>query len=89
VFADVAAAFLFALDYDENFARSGDLLLTVVGPPDPEDEDPEPAPVISIRKLNHAVLDPPRRRVIGCTVLLDYVAIGGELEVYTPPEPEP
>lgn len=72
-FATPTAAELFALDYDRTFARDGLLML----------ESPQSGGGVS-RRYFAAVVRPPSREVIGVTVLLSYVAVGGQI-FPTPP----
>ena len=73
-FATATAAELFALDYDRTYARDGLLML----------ESPQPGGGVSRRYLATVVVRPPAREVIGVTVLLSYVAVGGQISA-TPP----
>lgn len=70
-FATPAAAQLWCLDYHADFPSSGVLYLDAVAP----------GGTVQRRTMADTVVDPPRRRVIGATVLLDYTARGGELAV--------
>lgn len=69
VFATPAAAFLYSLDHDSLIPRQGVLVLDAVAP----------GGAVSSRWLMDMVINPPLRRVIGCTVLLDYTATGGAI----------
>lgn len=66
-FASVLAAQGWALDYDADFARSGTLYLDAL----------DTTGIITRRTMANAVVDPPVRRCIGATVLLDYTVRGG------------
>ena len=61
LFATPAEAWLWAMDYDWIYARTGELELDTLA---------------GIRRLQNAVVSPPRRRVVGCTVLMDYQVVG-------------
>ena len=69
---------LWAIDYDGSAARAGTLTIYshVSGEAD------------AVRELANAVVKPPRRRVIGCSVLLTYSVTGGAFTVVEA-EPEP
>lgn len=65
LFANPAAAFLFVLDHDAAIPREGIVQFEVEGPAG-----------TSLRHLTGAVVNPPSRRCIGCTALLEYTATG-------------
>ncbi len=68
VFATPSAAFLYALDHDSNRGREGYVDFMVDG---------------AVRRLEKAVVSPPERRVIGCTVSLRYTLTGaGFIGIY-------
>lgn len=67
VFATVAEAFLYSLDHDGALPRAGTLIL----------ETAKPSGAAYSRHLMDVVISPPSRRVVGCSVLLDYTATGG------------
>lgn len=69
LFATAGAAFLYALDHDTGFVRQGVLYLDAG---------------TDTRALLDCVVSPPTRRVIGCTVLLDYTATGSKIVVPAP-----
>ena len=69
LFATVEEAWLFCLDYDRLTPRSGTLLLDAVGP----------AGDVDRRHLTNAVVKPPQRRNVGCSVLLSYSVDGSEI----------
>ena len=73
-FASPAEAQQWALDYDADFPRSGTLYLDTVSP----------LGLIVRRVMANAVVDPPRRRLAGATVLLDYSVRGGAISVDIP-----
>lgn len=75
LFATPAEAELWCLDYDSATPRSGDLYLDSIAPDG----------AVTRRVLAGAVIQPPRRRTIGCTALMDYEAIGGALTVGVDP----
>lgn len=66
-FATAAAAWLFDLDYDRTRPREGTLVLEALSTTGDA----------SVRHLLNALVEPPRRRVTGCTVLLSYLVTGG------------
>jgi hypothetical protein len=63
-FSTAAEAWLWALDYDWLYPRTGELELDAV---------------TGIRRMQNAVVSPPRRRVVGATVLLDYSVLGSRI----------
>lgn len=69
LFATSAEAELWCLDYDATDPRSGDLWLDAIAPDG----------AITRRVMAGCVVQPPRRRTIGCTALIDYEAIGGAI----------
>jgi hypothetical protein len=73
LFATPAEAELWCHDYEAAFPRSGTLLLDSISP----------LGVITRRQLANARVAPPRRRVTGASVLLDYSASGGEITAWT------
>jgi hypothetical protein len=74
-FATPAEALLWCLDYDGDFPRAGELVFDAIAP----NGD------VSRRKMLTTVVDPPSRRIIGATALVDYSVKGGQVEVATPP----
>ena len=71
-FATPALAELFAADYDTTYPRSGYVFLTTTGA------------TPSWRYLPDAVVDPPEREVIGCSVILNYTITGGLMSTDIP-----
>lgn len=69
IFDSAAEAWLWALDYDATFPREGILRLDAL----------DATGVIHRRHLSAAVVAPPRRRVIGRSVLLDYQVDGSAI----------
>lgn len=69
LFATAAEAQLYVLDYDRTMPRSGTLQIDSIAPNG----------VVTRRHLLQAVVSPPRRRAVGCTVLLDYQVRGSEV----------
>lgn len=69
-FASPDAAAAWALDVDGMIPRSGTLVMD--------------SGVASIRYMEAAVVDPPSRRVSGCSVLLSYTATGGAITAGIP-----
>ena len=67
-FASVAEAQLWALDYEAAFPRSGVLYFDSVN-----------GSYTHRRQMANAVVDPPRRRVMGASVMLDYTVRGGAI----------
>jgi hypothetical protein len=74
-FATPAAAQLWCLDYHATFPTSGTLYFDAIAP----------GGGITRRTMADTVVDPPRRRVVGATVLLDYNVKGGVIAAGTPP----
>jgi hypothetical protein len=70
-FATPAAAELWCLDYHGSFPSSGTLYFDAVAPNG----------TVSRRTMENAVVDPPRRRCIGATALVDYTVRGGSIAV--------
>jgi hypothetical protein len=68
-FATPDEASLAALDHDSEHPREGILILEVTAP----------GGAVSTRHLLDAVVSPPQRRCIGCTVLYAYQVTGGEI----------
>lgn len=68
-FASADVASLAALDHDSGHPREGILILEVTAP----------GGAVSGRHLLDAVVSPPQRRCIGCTVLYAYQVTGGEI----------
>lgn len=69
IFDSAAEAWLWALDYDATFPREGILQMDAV----------TAGGAILRRRLSNAVVSPPRRRVIGRSVLLDYQVDGSAI----------
>jgi hypothetical protein len=67
MFATPAEAFLFDLFYDSNYPREGSLIMDAIAPNG----------TITRSSMANALVSPPARRVIGCTVMLDYTVSGG------------
>lgn len=65
IFATADAAALWALDHDASYPREGTLLIDPAGDGGID------------RYLENAVISPPSRRIIGCSVLLSYTVTGG------------
>lgn len=74
-FSTSALASAYALMVDTAIPRSGILVL----------EDFSPGGEWSEHRMANAVVSPPRRKCIGCTVMLDYVVTGGAITEITPP----
>ena len=70
-FASPAEAQLWCLDYHGATPSSGTLYFDAIAP----------GGSVSRRTMANAVIDPPRRRVVGATVLLDYTVRGGVIAV--------
>ena len=70
VFATALAAFHHAADYDAAGDRAGTLRLDTVSP----------GGTVVSREMPGAVVSPPRRRLDGCTLWLDYTVRGGGIE---------
>ena len=68
-FPTVPHASMWLLDYDRTFPREGIAVF----------EDVSPLGAILRRHLLSAVVSPPSRRHIGCTVFLDYTITGSEI----------
>jgi hypothetical protein len=68
LFATPALAEAWALDYDSTFHRAGNLRIDTVA-----------GATTTTRYMNDCVVLPPSRQVIGCSVLLQYTAIGGAI----------
>lgn len=75
-FPSVPHATMFMLDYDRTMPREGILVL----------EDVSPLGAVLRRHLLNAVVDPPRRRHLGATVILDYSVRGSEV-IYVAGDP--
>lgn len=73
MFDTPAEAQLWCLDYHATFPSSGTLYFDAISP----------GGIISRRAMANTVVDPPRRRCIGATALLDYTARGGEITAVT------
>jgi hypothetical protein len=73
-FATPQAAELYALDLD-TAARAGILIMEAVGSGG------------GYRQMANTVINPPARRLAGCTLFLDYTAQGGAITAWTPPPP--
>lgn len=69
VFASNAEAESFAITYDKVFSRSGTLGIEILGA----------GGAFLPHTIANAVVDPPRRKVIGCSVILRYEARGGQI----------
>jgi hypothetical protein len=69
LFDTVAEAQLWCLDYHSGFPSSGSLYFDAIAPNGS----------ITRRVMADAVVNPPQRRVIGATALLDYTVQGGEI----------
>jgi hypothetical protein len=69
MFETASDAWLYDLDYDRTMPRSGTLVMEALNT----------SGLASIRHLLNAHVDPPRRRVTGCTVFLAYTVTGGEI----------
>ncbi len=70
LFATRALAEQYALDYDLAAPRTGILYLTTVG---------DDGTTLVTRYLQNAVVSPPTRKVMGCTVFLTYSVTGGSI----------
>lgn len=68
-FPSVPHASMWLLDYDRTFPREGIAVF----------EDTSPLGAVLRRHLLSAVVSPPRRRFVGCTVFLDYEINGSEI----------
>jgi hypothetical protein len=75
-FANPAEALLWCLDYDGAFPRSGELIFEAIAPNGG----------VTRRKMLTTVVDPPSRRIIGATALVDYTVKGGAVEPMTSPD---
>jgi len=73
-FASPAEAWLWCLDYETAFVRSGDLVLEAIAPDGSS----------AWRRMRNTLVDPPVRRCIGATALVDYRVQGGVIEPFTP-----
>ena len=69
LFATANEAEMFSADYDSTSPRSGTLILEFV----------QPLGSVTRRYLRKAVVFPPVRQVIGCTVILNYTVRGGAI----------
>lgn len=74
LFDSAAAAELFALTYDTTYARTGTLVAEVQ----------TGSNTVSKRYLRNAVVSPPARQVIGCTVLMSYTVTGSNWQTTRP-----
>jgi hypothetical protein len=72
--ATPAEAFLWCLDYETDFARSGDLVFEAIAPDGSS----------TWRRMRNTLVDPPVRRCNGATALVDYRVQGGVIEPFTP-----
>lgn len=70
IFDTPALAELWCLDYEAAFPRDGTLIMDAIAP----------GGVVTRRHLLNAVVSPPSRRCIGCTVQLDYQVEGGQVQ---------
>lgn len=69
LFASPAAAQLWCLDYETSYPRSGTLYLDAIST----------TGTVTRRAMANTVVDPPRMRTIGATVMCDYIARGGAI----------
>lgn len=75
LFATPAEAQLWCLDYHTAFPSTGSLYFDAIAPDG----------TISRRTMANSVVDPPRRSVIGASVMLDYSVQGGIIATGSPP----
>ena len=68
-FSTPQAAFLYSLDYAASHPRDGILQMDTIGS----------WGAIARRQMTGALVDPPGRRVIGCSLMLDYHVSGGQI----------
>ena len=74
LFASANLAELYSADYDATLPRTGTLILEFV----------PPTGSVTRRYLRNAVVLPPARQVIGCTVLLRYTVRGADITATLP-----